>query len=496
MKYDIAIIGSGLGGLQCAYILSREGYRVVVLEKNRVAGGCLQTFRRCGSVFDTGMHYIGGMDAGGMLNRYFRYFGLTQQLKLKRLDETGYDVVRYKDAEYPFAMGYDLFFETMLRRFPAERTALETYVSYMKKVSRDADIFQMNFEGDAQMQMLKYHETGIAAYLESITKNAGLINVLSGIAPLYAGQRNSATVYSHMVIHAGYLNGAYRFIDGGEQVTDILLAGITAAGGTLMKNAAVTRIHTADGRITSLEINGEDRIEADLVISAIHPKTLLQLMDPHAFRPAYRSRIYGIPETYGMFSVYMTMRNDFPYVNRNYYSYHADALWDTYEPDPAGWPNGYMIHYSPLSTDPDHTNAVIVNSVMHWKELEPWINTRVESRGDAYREFKQQKAEALLDLVEKDFPGTRKYMKLYYTSTPLTYRDYTGTWEGSVYGMQKSFENPMTSLILPRTHVRNLLLTGQNINMHGVEGVSIGSFLTCSELLGKKYLMEKLKHAL
>ena len=62
MKYDIAIIGSGLGGLQCAYILSREGFKVCIVEKNRILGGCLQTFKRCNSVFDTGMHYIGGMD--------------------------------------------------------------------------------------------------------------------------------------------------------------------------------------------------------------------------------------------------------------------------------------------------------------------------------------------------------------------------------------------------------------------------------------------------
>ena len=45
MKYDIVIIGSGLGGLQCAYILSQEGYKVCVVEKNRIMGGCLQTFR-------------------------------------------------------------------------------------------------------------------------------------------------------------------------------------------------------------------------------------------------------------------------------------------------------------------------------------------------------------------------------------------------------------------------------------------------------------------
>jgi phytoene dehydrogenase-like protein len=76
MKYDVVIIGSGLGGLQCAYILSQEGYNVCILEKNKQIGGSLQTFRRDNAVFDTGMHYIGSMDEGQVLNRFFRYFRL------------------------------------------------------------------------------------------------------------------------------------------------------------------------------------------------------------------------------------------------------------------------------------------------------------------------------------------------------------------------------------------------------------------------------------
>ncbi len=109
MKYDVIIIGSGLSGLQSAYILSKEGFNVCLVEKQKILGGCLQTFSRCGTVFDTGMHYIGGLDEGQVLHKFFTYFDLNSRLKLKRLDEDGYDVVRFEGEEYKFAMGYERF---------------------------------------------------------------------------------------------------------------------------------------------------------------------------------------------------------------------------------------------------------------------------------------------------------------------------------------------------------------------------------------------------
>jgi all-trans-retinol 13,14-reductase len=47
-KYDVVIVGSGLGGLVSGYILSKNGYKVIIVEKNHQIGGCLQTFKRNG----------------------------------------------------------------------------------------------------------------------------------------------------------------------------------------------------------------------------------------------------------------------------------------------------------------------------------------------------------------------------------------------------------------------------------------------------------------
>ena len=56
---DVIIIGSGIGSLTCAGLLSRVGKRVLVLEQHYIAGGSTHTFEDKGYEFETGIHYVG-----------------------------------------------------------------------------------------------------------------------------------------------------------------------------------------------------------------------------------------------------------------------------------------------------------------------------------------------------------------------------------------------------------------------------------------------------
>ena len=96
-------------------------------------------------------------------------------------------------------------------------------------------------------------------------------------------------------------------------------------------------------------------------------------------------------------------------------------------------------------------------------------------------------------MVEKVFPGIRDNIEDCFAASPLTFRDWLGTKEGSIYGYFKDSENLIFSQLPIRTKVENLLLTGQNVNMHGIGGVPMTAIETVETLTGKDTIVGKIK---
>lgn len=65
---------------------------------------------------------------------------------------------------------------------------------------------------------------------------------------------------------------------------------------------------------------------------------------------------------------------------------------------------------------------------------------------------------------------------------------YTKWW---AYGIVKDCRNPMVTLMPARTRIGNLLLTSQNLNIHGCIGTVVLSAVSCSEIIGIEYLSPK-----
>ena len=137
-----------MGGLVCGDILSREGLSVCILEKNKQIGGCLQTFVRDKVIFDSGVHYIGGLGKGQNLYQIFKYLGLMDKLRLQEMDEV-FDkiIVDTDDREYVYAAGYDNFINRLVADFPDEEKAIRLYCNKIREVCSKFPLYNLRLEG-------------------------------------------------------------------------------------------------------------------------------------------------------------------------------------------------------------------------------------------------------------------------------------------------------------------------------------------------------------
>jgi phytoene dehydrogenase-like protein len=76
---DVIVIGSGISGLLSALALSREGKRVVILEKESYIGGVCRSYDVNGYRVDTGPHAITRLENGPLKELMDKYFKITPQ---------------------------------------------------------------------------------------------------------------------------------------------------------------------------------------------------------------------------------------------------------------------------------------------------------------------------------------------------------------------------------------------------------------------------------
>lgn len=482
---SVIIIGGGLGGLECGYILAKNGMKVTVLEQEPQIGGCLQTFRRGSTLFDTGFHYVGAMKEGESLHTLFNYFGLTD-LPWKQLDENGFDEVTIDGKNYMFANGHKHFAETLARSFPHEKEGLAKYTAFLKQVG-DHIFDGLSGEGNPTFASSLFSRSAFEFLNETIHEPL-LRKVLSGTSLKMELNAPTLPLYTFAQINDSFIRSAWRLQGGGSQLTDKLADSIRAMGGAIRTNARVTYMVEEEGRIKGVFINEEDYLEADWFISSTHPAHTVSLVgESKKMRRIYRNRITQLQNTFGMFTANIRLKPDsIPYLNKNLYIHRANAdLWNV---QPLRT-ESVLVHYAVPQSGSSYTPSIDLLSPMGWNEVEKWASQPVGRRGEDYVTYKQEKAEACLRLVETRLPELREAVDHIYTSTPLSYNSYVASAEGSAYGIRKDYNNPLLTVLTPKTPLPNLLQTGQSLNLHGVLGVSMTSLFTCAEIVG----MDKIK---
>lgn len=492
----VIIIGSGLGGLSCGYILQKNGYDVTILEQGVQIGGCLQCFTRKGAKFETGMHFIGSCAEGQTMNMVMRYLGLMDNVRLSQLDTTAYDKISLAGEQFCFANGREAFIEKMASYFPKEKDNLARYVSVIDRIASASTLNSLTSEERDVNANTEYQSQSINAVLDELFDDEMLKSVLVGNLPLYSAERDKTPFTQHAFIMDFYNQSAFRIVGGSDAIAESLAKSIKDNGGQILTRKMVVKIECDDTHATGVRTADEEYYEADYVISTVHPNRMLEMLDTKMIRPAFRSRISSIPNTAASFGVYVKFKdNAMPYMNSNFYGYAGNTPWNCEHYSATEWPKGYLYMHMCHEDKAQWAKSGVILSYMNMDDVAQWSGTNIGRRGADYESFKAEKAEVLMRQVEKSFPGFMASVDSYFTSTPLTYVDYTGTEGGSMYGVAKDINLGPAGRVPYRTKIPNLLLAGQNVNSHGMMGVIVGTIVTCSELVPADVIYQQIKEA-
>jgi len=501
--FDFVIVGSGLGGLACANILAMEGFSVAVLEKNNQLGGNLQVYSRNKSIFDTGVHYVGSLDKGENLHQFFRYFGILDKLKMYRMDDDRFDVIRFDDGkEYNYAQGIDKFKETLISYFPEDKSAIETYCSKVLETCAKFPLYNLSISNENYHMDGEVLEMNAYDYIASLTENVRLRNVLAGSNLLYAGVKGKTPFYVHALIIKSYLSGTYKFIDGGSQIAIQMSKSIRLHGGEIYKRKKVVSAnYNENGQIKEVVLENGETFAGKQFISNVHPSVTIDIFGHERFLGVYRNRIQGLENSISTFLVHIVFKEQtFEYLNYNIYQHHLNDVWDGVEYDEATWPQTYFICTPKISRTGDYADSMSVMTYMKSSETDQWRDTfrtvaEPGLRNEEYEKFKQEKEKKVIQRLEEVFPGISEKIKYVHSATPLTFRDYIGNKDGSLYGVMKDSGSPARTQINTKTRIPNLHLTGQNISLHGILGVTVSAFVTCFSFIDKDKLIQKVINA-
>lgn len=494
---DVLVLGGGVGGLFTAAILAREGYAVTVLEKNITAGGGLQTFRRHGVTFETGMHTLGGFNKGGTLDRICRYLGIREELKLQDDDLLTEITYKQPSVTYRLPYGRQAFEDYLCQAFPHEASGIKKYVAELYSLASETDLFYLRESADHLQPHSEAFSQPADEWIASFVSDIRLRDLLAFMNPMYGGQRGVTPAYIHALLNVLYLQRPCRFKDGGDCLVEALTRVIQKSGGEVLTHQRVTHVEVSDHEVKNVETQSGCCFSAPQVVSDIHPVTLLPLLSEGALTRAYRERLTSIPETYSAFTVYVTLRGQsFPYIDHTcYFQDDFGLIWSHAERASERWPRGFMYFTPPTEQQGAWAKKLIINCVMSYQEVKPWEDSFSGHRPEAYKTWKKQMTGRVLQRMDELYSGFSQKIDYVEAATPLTIRDFYGSPEGCLFGFQKDCRNLTLSYLPVRTKVKNLWLTGQNVNLHGICGVPLTAILTAEALVGRNVVLRHIVEA-
>lgn len=498
---DHIVIGSGMGGLTAATWLAKAGKKVAIFEKHYVPGGFTHSFKRKdGFQWDVGVHYVGNMAEDSSLRGFFDF--LTDgKLAWESMGEI-YDVANIEGSEYIFKAGKENFREQLISYFPEEEKAIDNYLKLIEKSNKrgSAFFFEKVFERWLSKSVgwifrnryAEYAQKTTREVLSKITTNERLIAVLCAQCGNYGLSPNESSFGAHAMVIGHFMEGGYYPIGGADQICEKTLEVFTAHGGKIYINANVTKIVTQNKQVKGIQI-GDNFIPCKSVISNIGVNNTFNSLLSETDRKTCDFNLKNVKPASAHICLYLGLNQSSRALNlpkHNLWYYKNDNIDKIFsEATLKNAPKNFAYISFPSAKDPNweiinpNTSTIQAISVGKMEWFENYSNTNWMKRGAEYLTLKKDFEEEMLTILYKFFPQIEGIVVASEVSTPLSTANFTSYKSGEIYGLAHSPERFKLSFLRPKTKIKGLYLTGQDITIVGVAGAMLSGLLCATTIL-------------
>jgi phytoene desaturase len=471
MKYDCIVIGAGMGGLTCGLKLAAAGKKVLLLERQPVAGGVGTSFKRRGFTFEASLHYVDGLADGGGIREFLDEYGVSPKIDFIELKEFGRVIYPQHDC---VVKNDFISLEAMLKdAFPAEAEGIKKFFRGINTFYRQFDHFmdsripywlKMLAMPILYPQVIKASCLTLEQYITKKIEDKKLRGFLATIWGFVGVSPFELSAFYYLVVLRGCWGEKTAYIKGGfNKLFGAMAERIKECGSEVRFNTTVTEILTDQGRcVKGVRTDKGEEFLADVIISDANAiDTLTKFIDHDALKRSYAQKLSLLKKSISAITVYIGLDVPAKQIGMSYPVLSVNA---TYDHDEA--------FRCCLSNDYSHCNLAVVDHSQLDPGLAPvgkssiCVMTLANYAGwgtlttEEYDKKKKETADSIVANLEKYLPGLSSHIEVIEVGTPKTMERFAVLPQGAVYGFSQIVAQSSLSRLSQETDLKGLFLTG------------------------------------
>lgn len=406
-KYDVIVIGSGLGGLTCANRLASAGHSVLLLEYHFKLGGLATWFKRKSHIFDVSLHGF----PYGMVKTCKKYW--TKEIRDSIVQLT--DIV-FDNPQFSLKTTFDKtnFTDLLVEKFKIARSVVDTFFETVNK---------MNFYDDLAMTTRELFE-------KFFPGRSDVHRFLMEPITYANGSTFDEPAITYGIVFSNFMNkGVYTFKGGTDKLIGMMGEELQRNGVTICTKAKVDRVITENGKVTGVAV-GERIINAPCVVSNSGiTNTIYNLAGSAAFPDDFLGKIAKVKVNNSSCQVYFGIRPGevFPHVGDLLFTSTSEEFSSEEMLKMDTKSRTFSVYYP--STRPDEKEDYTVVASMN-ANYDDWASLSEEE----YKKAKDEMIERCFVDLERYIPDIRNKCDWVEAATPLTFNRYTLHTKGTSFG--------------------------------------------------------------